>query len=358
MDFTKEQALAISLRGEDIMVSAGAGAGKTRVLVSRIVDLVSDPDLSVDIDEILVMTFTKAAAAEMRERIGLEISRRIEADPDDGNLRRQNRLLRKASISTVHSFCNSIIRSNYEALGLDPAYRLGEKGELELLQMEVIGEVLEESYREGREPFLEFVESQTPGKWDTGLEDAVLSLYRFTRSFPDVDRWYGQVLEKSRMAADDQDESGTAMLDYLVEEGSRAVQEALAEFCQLAGKYGFEDAAPVFRDYCHLVRASLESLDRNISYDEYYRRLHAISWPRFPSGRKEEKNWPGKPALQEFCKYVKEKLLKKQKQGLFRCSSRDLIKENQALFPMIREYILLTKKFEDLYFDRKKEQRL
>ena len=356
MDFTKEQALAISLRGEDIMVSAGAGAGKTRVLVSRIADLISDPALSVDIDEILVMTFTKAAAAEMRERIGLEISRRIQEDPDDRNLRRQNRLLQKASISTVHSFCNSIIRSNYQALGLDPAYRLGEKGELELLQMEVIGEVLEESYREGRESFLEFVENQAPGKWDTGLEDAVLSLYRFTRSFPNVDRWYHRVLERFRVLADDHNESGTAILDYFVEEGSRAVQEALTELDQLAGKYEFEDAPPVFRNHYHLVRSSLESLDRNISYDEYYHRLYAISWPRFPGGKKEEKNWPGKPVLQGFCKSVKDKVLDKQKQTLFRCSSQDLIKENQAIYPMIREYIFLTKKFEDLYFIRKKEQ--
>ena len=356
MDFTKEQGLAISLRGEDIMVSAGAGAGKTRVLVSRIADLISDPDLSVDIDEILIMTFTKAAAAEMKERIGLEISQRLQENPDDRNLRRQNRLLRKASISTVHSFCNSIIRSNYQALGLDPAYRLGERGELELLQMEVIGEVLEESYQDGREDFLEFVENQTPGKWDTGLEDTVISLYRFSRSFPDVDRWYDQVLEKLKMAADDQEGGGTAMLDYFVKEGSMAVKEALEELHQLAVRHGFEDGPQVFKDRYDLVRSSLESLGEDISYDEYYKRLYAISWPRFPSGKKEEKTWPGKPVLKEFCDYVKDKVLGEQKKRLFRCPSEVLLKENKTLYPMTREYILLAKRFEDLYFARKKEQ--
>ncbi len=357
MDFTKEQALAISLRGRDIMVSAGAGAGKTRVLVSRIADLVSDPETEVNIDEILVMTFTSAAAAEMKERIGLELSRRLQGDPENQNLRRQSRLLRKASISTVHSFCNSIIRSNYQLLGLDPAYRLGEAGEMKLLQMEVVSQVLEESYLEGSRDFLGFVEAMAPGRRDGGLEDCIINLYRFSRSFPDVDRWYSQVLDRASLLTDGDEEEYKSLLESFVKEGQIPFREALDRLENLAQEEGFADGPQAFSGHYLKVRSMLEGLTRKMSYDDYYNNLHSLSWPRFPTVRKApDKDWPGKQVLKDFCDFVKKKILDKQRDGLFRCPAEDMARENRVIYPLVREYIRLARRFEELYFARKKDQ--
>ena len=153
------------------MVSAGAGAGKTRVLVSRMAELIMDKEHPIEADRFLVMTFTNAAAAEMKERIGTELEERLEKDPDNLYLRKQIRKIRQADISTIHSFCNHLIRTHYNELAIDPSFRIGEEGELFLLRQQAVEQVLEEAYASGRESFLQFVEAYAPGKNDTVLEE-------------------------------------------------------------------------------------------------------------------------------------------------------------------------------------------
>ena len=159
MNYTKEQEQAIFRRGKNIMVSAGAGAGKTRVLVSRMAELIMDKEHPIEADRFLVMTFTNAAAAEMKERIGTELEERLEKDPDNLYLRKQIRKIRQADISTIHSFCNHLIRTHYNELAIDPSFRIGEEGELFLLRQQAVEQVLEEAYASGRESFLQFVEA-------------------------------------------------------------------------------------------------------------------------------------------------------------------------------------------------------
>ena len=144
MEFTKEQELAVRLRGKDILVSAGAGAGKTRVLISRMAEMILDEDNPIPVDSFLVMTFTNAAADEMKERITGELNLRLENDPDNRYLRKQLRMLSHADISTVHSFCNRLIRKHFNVVGIDPSFRIGEEGELFLLKQKAIENVLED----------------------------------------------------------------------------------------------------------------------------------------------------------------------------------------------------------------------
>ena len=151
MNYTKEQEQAIFLRDKNIMVSAGAGAGKTRVLVSRMAELIMDEKNPVEADRFLVMTFTNAAAAEMKERISLDLEERLAKDPENHYLRKQIRKIRQADISTVHSFCNHLIRTHYNELSIDPSFRIGEEGELFLLRQQAIEQLLEEAYASGRE---------------------------------------------------------------------------------------------------------------------------------------------------------------------------------------------------------------
>ena len=198
MDFTKEQERAVKERGKDLLISAGAGAGKTRVLVSRIADRIQDEKDPVSISEFLVMTFTNAAAREMKERIEDELLCRLEDAPDNRYLRTQLRMVKYADISTVHSFCNRLLRQHFQELELDPSFRIGEEGELFLLRHQALEDVLEEAYASGRESFINLAESYSPGRDDRELEEIIDSLYRFSRGFPEAGQWFDMVISQIR----------------------------------------------------------------------------------------------------------------------------------------------------------------
>jgi ATP-dependent helicase/nuclease subunit A len=142
-NWTKEQLAAISAQGCNLLVAAGAGAGKTAVLVERIIRKITAPENPVDLDKLLVMTFTNAAAAEMRERIAQAIAERLEANPANHNIRRQLTLLNKANITTIHSFCLDVIRNNFQSIDLDPGFRISDQTEAELLKIEVLKDLFE-----------------------------------------------------------------------------------------------------------------------------------------------------------------------------------------------------------------------
>ena len=128
--FTKEQQETIDTRGESVLVSAAAGSGKTAVLVERIIRMVEDPVHPVDIDRLLVVTFTSAAAAQMRERISLALSRAVEEQPENAHLIRQLTLIHHAQITTIDSFCLYLVRNHFDEIGLDPDFRVADEGEI------------------------------------------------------------------------------------------------------------------------------------------------------------------------------------------------------------------------------------
>ena len=185
--WTDEQREVIEARGTDLLVSAAAGSGKTAVLVERILSLVTDPEHPADIDRLLIVTFTRAAAAEMRERIGAALEKRLAESPSDLHLQRQSALLAHAQISTIHSFCTSVIQNYCHRIDLDPGYRVVDEGELRLLQGKVMGEYLEEQYAEGTEAFLAFADAYAPGRHDRQLETLLQKVCDFARSSPDPD---------------------------------------------------------------------------------------------------------------------------------------------------------------------------
>ena len=155
MKFTEDQQRVIDLRNCNILVSAAAGSGKTAVLVERIVELVSgsgcDSARAVDIDRLLIVTFTNAAAAQMRERITKALSDRVEAEPDNEHIKKQLMLIHNAKIMTIHSFCLYLIKNHFNDIGLDPDFRTADEGEIRLLKQEVLSELLEEESREAFE---------------------------------------------------------------------------------------------------------------------------------------------------------------------------------------------------------------
>ena len=147
--WTEEQKKVIDVRNKNVLVSAAAGSGKTAVLVERILSLVcgeGEDEKPLDVDRLLVVTFTKAAAAEMRERVGLALEKRLEADPENEHLQKQQTLIHSAQITTIDSFCQYVIRNYFHQIDLDPAFRIGDEGELKLLKGDVVQELLEEHY--------------------------------------------------------------------------------------------------------------------------------------------------------------------------------------------------------------------
>ena len=142
--WTEEQQKVIQLRNRNILVSAAAGSGKTAVLVERIITMLTEDDPPVDVDKLLIVTFTEAAASEMKERIRLAIEKKLLEYPEDEHLKQQATLIHNAQITTIHSFCLSVIRDHFHVIDIDPGFRTAEEGELKLLRHDVLDELLEE----------------------------------------------------------------------------------------------------------------------------------------------------------------------------------------------------------------------
>ena len=168
MTWTNEQQQVITLRNRNLLVSAAAGSGKTAVLVERIVQKVLDRQHPTDIDRMLVVTFTKAAAAEMRERISQAIEKKLEEEPDNSSLQRQATLVHNAQITTIDSFCLYVVRNYFQTIDLEPSFRIADPGELELLKQDVARTVMEQCYQQRSEGFLRLADRYATAKSGAG----------------------------------------------------------------------------------------------------------------------------------------------------------------------------------------------
>ena len=194
--FTKEQQKAIDTRNADILVSAAAGSGKTAVLVERIMGIITDEKNPVDIDNLLIVTFTSAAAAEMRERIGKALTAIAEKEKDE-HILRQVTLVNHADITTIHSFCMKVVRENYTKLNIDPDFRIADENECGLIKNAVLEELFEQKYGgENNENFLSLVETFGESLGDSRLKDIVLDIHGFIQSMPFPKKYLKESVEK------------------------------------------------------------------------------------------------------------------------------------------------------------------
>lgn len=190
--WTQSQQDAINARGGTLLVSAAAGSGKTAVLVQRVIERLTDKDHPSDADHLLVVTFTKAAAAEMRERISQRLSELLAQDPANTNLRRQQILLTRANISTIHSFCSELVRENFYKLNISPDFRISDDNEMAVLRADAITRVLEQYYAQDDSVFSELVEAFSSDRDDSRIIQTVDSLYDFVRSHPFPKKWLAE----------------------------------------------------------------------------------------------------------------------------------------------------------------------
>lgn len=202
MNWTEEQKEVIETREKNILVSAAAGSGKTAVLTERILRLVTDTAHPVDIDKLVVVTFTRAAAGEMRERILKVLQKKSDEYMEEminnptekvkknyEYMQKQLSFIHNAKITTIDSFCMDVVRENVSALDLDPAFKIGEEGELTLLRADVMENLLEEFYEAGEEDFLDFVDIYSSSRSDAEVEEMIMTLYRFAMSYPYPEEW-------------------------------------------------------------------------------------------------------------------------------------------------------------------------
>ena len=197
MEWTREQKQAIYDKNSNILVAAAAGSGKTAVLVERIINKIINEN--IDIDKLLVVTFTNAAASEMRERILNAIYKKIDEDQENENLQRQVTLLNKASICTIDSFCLDVVKNNFFEIDISPNFRIGDTTEIEILKQDVIEEIFEEKYESEDKDFKKLITTYTSYKDDTPLKDLILKIYTYIQSNPFPEKWLNEKIEMFKL---------------------------------------------------------------------------------------------------------------------------------------------------------------
>lgn len=217
--WTKDQASVIDHWGSNLLVAAAAGSGKTAVLIERIISLVTDKEKSIDIDKLLVVTFTKAAANEMRERVGLALEDILDKDPENDHLQRQVLLLNRADITTIDSFCGRVVRENFHATDLDPNVRTGDPAEVEMIKKDVIEDLFEDLYNKKDEEFLGLVDLYSARNNDKPLMELILKLNTFVDSSAYPEDWLDASAEKFNTEGKDDKEIISSYLGpYLLNE--------------------------------------------------------------------------------------------------------------------------------------------
>lgn len=356
VSWTTEQQQVIDLRNRNILVSAAAGSGKTAVLVERIVKIITDKNHPVDIDHLLIVTFTNAAAAEMRERIGNAIEKALDEQPGNEHLLRQLTLIHNAQITTIDSFCLYVVRNHFHEIDLEPNFRIGDEGELKLLREDVLGRVLEQNYEEPSEAFSDFVEGYASGRTDAALNEMILQLYEFSRSYPWPEKWLDSFVGIYRIENREELDRAewlaplTENICFVLKDCEQLLKQALAITQQDDGPDMYEKA----------VQSDLEKyegLSRLTSFCELSGALSDIKYDRLASSR----GFEGDPDKLELVKSLREQakdVVKKLCKQYFFCSPEMMIEQLERTEPMLEEVVRLTKQFADEFAAAKRRKNL
>lgn len=380
MKFTPEQQRVIELHNSNILVSAAAGSGKTAVLVERIIRMICDGEHPADIDRLLIVTFTNAAAAEMRERIAAGITARLEADPGNEHIQKQSALLHNAQITTIDSFSLFLIRNHFNEIGLDPDFRVADEGEIKLLQQEVLAQLLEDAYagnfvpeealtsREGYgnegtvpemealEQFHACVEYFCPGGRESVLEQHILNLSRYAGSFP----WPAEWLEerKNDYAAGDMEalvrsDYGT----YLTERVNRVLQGCTEKLREVKKLCELPDGPYM---YGELTEAEIEQLERLTSckdLEEQAAKVPTVTFGRLPS-KKDDSVDPAKRELAKAIRNSVKDTLNDLSESYFKTPLELAVEQGKACREPLRMLLDLVLEFDRRLLAAKQERHL
>ena len=355
MNWSEEQKKVIETRGCNLLVSAAAGSGKTAVLVERIIGLITDPTDPVSLDELLVMTFTRAAAEEMRERVGRALSERIELDPKNSWLKLQRAILPRARIATIDSVCQNLIRQYYQELEIDPGFRAAEESELKLVRMDILEKMISEQHEEAGEDFLNLVDSLS-GK---GMDERVSVLIEKLSSFADSCEWPDRFLSKQEEVCLKEEAGELSGLPWY-ESVLEWIQESTKEYLPLLSRAEELCEEPGGPDpYLDGVRECI-SYARIITgcstYEDLWDKVHKM---RFSSLKRTNKT-KHDPEMTAFVKAVRDSFkafVADKLQGKFLLLKPEDLKLSAAGAARInRELIRLTRIFRERYAEKKREK--
>ena len=354
--FTKEQQEVIDVRSRNVLVSAAAGSGKTAVLVQRILSIISDSTHPVDIDKLLIVTFTNAAASEMRERIHHAIIQKLEENPDDEHLQKQATLVHSAQITTIDSFCLFLLRNHFNEIGIDPGFRVADEGEMNLIKQDVLANVLEEAFQKADPDFLHCVECYTTKGSDKNLESHIETLYRFSTSYPWPKDWLTQCKEELRyetveeMAGSTWMETGMQYLSHYLNEINQLYQTADQIIKQPDGPY-------IYGEMVEAEKELFESISKLTTFSQIGEALEKVALGRL-SSKKDDSIDPYKRELvKEIRKQIKA-LCDKILIQFFLVSLEKSFETMQESHRVISVLVSLTLSFMDAFSAVKKEKKL
>ena len=359
VQWTKEQQEVIRLRDRNILVSAAAGSGKTAVLVERILSKITDNTHPADIDRLLIMTFTRAAAGEMKERISAVIEKALGEDPDNEHLQRQTTLLHTAQITTIDGFCAYIIRNYFHLIGLDPGYRTADEGELKLLRGDVVKALLEEHYAQKDEKFQKFVECFATGKSDENLGDLIQKLYEMAMSNPFPEEWLQKCLGDYRIESLEElrETEWMKMLWDAVgdelQEAELLIREARNVCAEADGPYLYEDA---LNSDLILVR-DLQELAEKRDYNGTVKVLVKPSFARLSTKKALDVEEQKKQRVKELRDEEKG-ILKELGQRYFQSSEEEILEMIRYVREPIEMLIELTIQFMEQFGTAKREKNI
>lgn len=354
VSFTLDQQKVIDARQTNLLVAAAAGSGKTAVLVERIIQKITEKENPVDVDRILVVTFTNAAAAQMRERIQKAIQMKLEENPEDENLLKQNSYIHNAQITTIHSFCLYLLRNHFHEIDLDPGFRIGDEGELLLLQKEIMKKMMEEANEKKSESFLECKAYFAPKVMDKKLTELIMKLYQFSMSYPFPAKWLLECKHCTDLKEEKELEKNPIVLFFVrfMRDLVGELEVYLEKMEQLMntpdGPYMYEKA---YQADCKIV----DALRKCNSYHNFYETLRTVSFEKLSPKKDDSVSVLTKDAYKLIRTQFKS-LVEDLKNKYFFASGQEIIYGIQNAKVAVDELIDLTLLFMERFSEKKREK--
>lgn len=352
MELTKEQRAAVEARGENLLIAAAAGAGKTRTLTERVVSLLEEN--SCEVDEMLIMTFTNAAAQEMRSRIQARLTERLQSELDTQNqtrLEKQIILLSSAQISTFDAFCQSVLRRNFSRIDLDPKFRTGDTNELDILKGEVLEELFEENYADGNATFKNFADSfGGTVHGDEQIHKMILALHEFSLSTPYPEKWLDSLAAPYHLPKNCRLENIAWFKEIIAPHISQTLDEIFAA-CNKAKTIAEQNkikVASVAEDFRQLSDLKISRDD----WDRTYDKIWAIEFKRFNAGKCD-------PLIKDEIKNLRDDYKAKiisLRDDYFLAPQAEMISHVRELFEPVKELVRVTKDFAKKFTEAKRER--
>ena len=360
MNWTKEQEQAIYKNKSNILVAAAAGSGKTAVLVERIINKIINEH--IDIDKILVVTFTNAAASEMRERIFNAIYKKIDESENDAeiqNLQRQITLINKANICTIDSFCLDVIRNNFFETNISPNFRIADNNEIELLKMEVLDELFEGKYEAKDKDFQDLIKTYTSYRDDTPLKDLIVKIFTYISSSPYPRKWLKSQIEKFNIKDENIDFSETQWGKILLDEMKEELTDDIAVLDDESKKLSVDKDLLIFQKTLENDSYELQTLLANLdNWDKAYEianKVEFIKWSvkKFDSLEKDEAKYNAKNVRDSVKKKFNEK-----RDKIFVSTSKEAIDDINEMYQLLVKLENLIYEFENKFTEKKKERNI